>query len=95
MTARAEELVDGDTLIAAVKSVLPYAAGDDTRPTLSGVTLMLGSPTSVAAGDGFRMAYQAMGILFPLEEKIIVPARSVAILEHVFCEDPADSARYQ
>ena len=88
MTARAEELVDGDTLIAAVKSVLPYTAGDDTRPTLSGVTLMLGSPTSVAAGDGFRMAYQAMGILFPLEEKVIVPARSVAILEHVFMKTP-------
>ena len=88
MTARAEGQIDGDTLIAAMLAALPYTAADNTRPVLSGVTLVLGNPIEVAAGDGFRMSHHVLGLSFPLEEKIIVPAHGVAILEHIFVKTP-------
>jgi DNA polymerase III sliding clamp (beta) subunit (PCNA family) len=69
-------------------AALPYTAADTARPVLSGVTLVLGTPIEVAAGDGFRMSHQVLGLSFPLEEKIIVPAHGVAILEHVFAKTP-------
>ena len=88
LAARAEGLVDGDALIAAMLAALPYTAADDARPVLSGVTLVLGNPVEVAAGDGFRMSHQALGLSFPLEEKIIIPSHAVSILEHVFKKTP-------
>ena len=88
MEARAEGQVDGDILIAAMLAALPYTAADTARPVLSGVTLVLGTPIEVAAGDGFRMSHQVLGLSFPLEEKIIIPAHGVAILEHVFAKTP-------
>jgi DNA polymerase III sliding clamp (beta) subunit (PCNA family) len=69
-------------------AALPYRATDETPPVLSGITLVLGSPLEVAAGDGFRMSHQVLGLFFPLEEKIIVPAHSVAILGHIFAKTP-------
>lgn len=88
MPVRAEGLLDGDTLIAAILAALPYTATDTTRPVLSGVTLVLGNPIEVASGDGFRMSHQVFGLSFPLEEKIILPSHSVAILGHVFAKTP-------
>jgi DNA polymerase III sliding clamp (beta) subunit (PCNA family) len=88
LPVRADGLVDGDILVAAMLAALPYTATDTTRPVLSGVTLVLGTPIEVAAGDGFRMSHQVLGLSFPLEEKIIVPAHGVAILDHVFAKTP-------
>ena len=88
MAARADGLVDGDILIAAMLAALPYTAADTTRPVLSGVTLVLGTPIEVAAGDGFRMSHQVLGLSFPLEEKVIIPSHAVAILDHVFKKTP-------
>ena len=88
MPNKAEGLIDGDTLIAAMLAALPYVATDESRPVLSGVTLVLGSPIEVAAGDGFRMSHQVLGLSFPLEVKIIVPAHAVNILGHVFAKTP-------
>jgi DNA polymerase III sliding clamp (beta) subunit (PCNA family) len=88
LETRAEGLIDGDTLISAMQAALPYTATDTQRPVLSGVTLVLGSPIEVAAGDGFTMSHQVLGLTFPLEEKAIVPARSVFILGHVFDKTP-------
>jgi DNA polymerase III sliding clamp (beta) subunit (PCNA family) len=88
LETRAEGLIDGDTLVSAMQAALPYTATDTQRPVLSGVTLVLGSPIEVAAGDGFTMSHQVLGLTFPLEEKAIVPARSVFILGHVFDKTP-------
>ncbi|MBA7465710.1 hypothetical protein ES707_00880 [subsurface metagenome] len=88
MPTTAEGTIDGDTLIAAMLAALPYVAADETRPVLRGVTLILGSPIEVAAGDGFRMSHQVLGLSFPLEAKIIVPAHAVRILGHVFAKAP-------
>ena len=88
MTARADGLLDGDILMAALLAALPYTATDTARPVLNGVTLVLGTPIEVAAGDGFRMSHQVLGLSFPLEEKVIVPAHSAAIMDHVFKKTP-------
>ena len=88
LETRAEGLIDGDTLVSAMQAALPYTATDTQRPVLSGVTLVLGSPIEVAAGDGFTMSHQVLGLTFPLEEKVIVPARSVSVLGHVFDKTP-------
>ncbi|MDD5701377.1 MAG: DNA polymerase III subunit beta [Dehalococcoidales bacterium] len=85
---RGEGLLDGDVLVTAVANALPYVAEDEKRPILNGITLVLGTPVEVAAGDGFRMSHQAMGLSFPLEEKVIIPAHSVAIIEHIFKKTP-------
>ena len=57
-------------------------------PSLSGITIVLGNPIEVAAGDGFRMCHKALGLSFPLEEKVIIPRQGVAILDHVFAKTP-------
>ena len=88
LETRAEGLIDGDTLVSAMQAALPYTATDTQRPVLSGVTLVLGRPVEVAAGDGFTMSHQVLGLFFPLEEKAIVPARSVLILGYVFDRTP-------
>ena len=88
MSARADGLVDGDILIAAMLAALPYTAADTTRPVLSGVTLVLGTPIEIAAGDGFRMSHQVLGLSFPLEEKVIIPSHAVAILDQIFKKTP-------
>jgi DNA polymerase III sliding clamp (beta) subunit (PCNA family) len=69
-------------------AALLYVGADATRPVLSGITLVLGAPIEVAAGDGFRMSHQVLGLSFPLEEKVIIPARGVSIIEHVFTKTP-------
>ena len=88
LNARAEALIDGDILIPTMVAALPYTAEDDTRPVLSGITVVLGSPIEVAAGDGFRMCHKTLGLSFPLEEKIIIPRQGAAILDHVFAKTP-------
>ena len=88
LTARAEGLIDGDILIPTMLAALPYTAEDNTRPVLSGITVVLGSPIEIAAGDGFRMCHKALGLSFPLEEKIIIPRQGVAMLDHVFAKTP-------
>jgi len=88
MPTRADDMIDGDTLIPAMLDALPYAATEEDRPVLNGVTLVLGNPLEIDAGDGFRMSHQVLGLSFPIEEKIIVPAHAVTILGHVFAKTP-------
>jgi DNA polymerase III sliding clamp (beta) subunit (PCNA family) len=88
LSSRAEALIDGDVLIPTMLAALPYTAEDDTRPVLSGITVVLGNPIEIAAGDGFRMCHKALGLSFPLEEKIIIPRQGAAILDHVFAKTP-------
>lgn len=88
LPTRAEGDINGDVLIPTMLAALPYVADDEKRPVLSGVTLVLGNPIEVGAGDGFRMSHQVLGISFPIEDKAIVPAHSVKILGHVFDKTP-------
>ena len=88
METKAEGLIDGDTLVQAMESALPYVATEGGRPVLCGVTLVLGNPIEVAAGDGFTMSHQVLPLSFPLEQKVIVPAHCVYIMGYVFAKTP-------
>ncbi len=83
-----EESLNTDILIPALVSVLPYAATGSDRPVLSGVTLILGDPIEVAAGDGFRMADQVLPLSFPKNLITILPSSSVAVLKHLWEKTP-------
>ena len=75
-------------LIPTMASVVGYAATEESRPVLSGVTLILGEPVEVAAGDGFRMAHKVPPLKFPLEKVVIVPASSVGVLGLLWSKTP-------
>jgi len=83
-----EESLDIDVLIPALVSVLPYAATGADRPVLAGITLILGNPIEVAAGDGFRMADQVLPLSFPKNIITILPSNSVAVLKHLWEKTP-------
>ena len=84
----AEESLDIDTLIPALVSVLPYAATGTDRAVLTGITLILGNPIEVAAGDGYRMADKVLPLSFPKNVVTILPANSVAVLKHLWEKMP-------
>ncbi|GAJ01529.1 unnamed protein product, partial [marine sediment metagenome] len=84
INAVAEASLNGDILFPAMLSVLRYTARTATRPVLRGVTLVMGDPMRIAAGDGFRMAYQDMDLSFPHDNTVVVPAGSVTALYHLW-----------
>ena len=83
-----EKSLNTDVLIPALVTVLPYAATGTDRPVLNGVTLILGDPIEVAAGDGFRMADQVLPLSFPKNIITILPSNSVAVLKHLWEKTP-------
>lgn len=85
---RARGSVDGDSLVKALVSAVDYCCTDDTRPILAGIGLSLGETMEIAAGDGYRMAYQILPISFPAEDKVIIPAHSVRVLGELWKKTP-------
>ncbi len=87
-TPETEERINTDVLIPALARVLPYAATDSDRAVLAGVTLILGDPVEVAAGDGYRMADQVLPLSFPKDKIVIIPSSSVRVLKHLWEKTP-------
>lgn len=83
-----EGSINIDILIPALARVLPYAATDSQRAVLAGVTLILGDPVRVAAGDGYRMADQVLPLSFPKDNIVILPSSSVRVLKHLWEKTP-------
>ena len=84
-----EVSLDGDRLIKAMTSALPYCSKDDkARPVLAGILLSLGEKVEVVATDGFRMAYQQLPLTSPFERKVVVPGEAVKVLEHLWKQIP-------
>ncbi|MBI4294667.1 MAG: DNA polymerase III subunit beta [Chloroflexi bacterium] len=79
--------VDGDALVRALSGVLPYVAKDSSRPVLTAVCLTLGDRPEVCGADGFRLAWQPAPKL-PGEGNLLVPARAVTVLEHLWRHAP-------
>jgi len=90
LKASAEGDLDGDTLVPAMLAALPYTATETTRPVLNGISLTLGNPVEVDAADGFRLAHQVLGLSFPVEEKVVIPAKAVSIIGHIFAKTPRE-----
>ncbi len=77
----------GDMLVPNLLSMLDYCAAESSRPVLAGVSLFLGEPLEIAAGDGYRMAYKTLSLSLAQAEgikNVVIPSRAVAILGHVW-----------
>lgn len=86
--AKVEGELDGDSLLAALKSVVGYCSTDSAKPVLGGVTLSLGESLIVAGADGFQLAYKTLPMSFPAEEQVIIPARAVRVLGDLWDKTP-------
>ena len=86
---QAEGDLNGDLLLEALLSALPYCATESTRPVLSGVTVYLGNVLQIAGADGFRLSYQSLKQSYPVQQTIILPANTVKVLEHLWHKSPA------
>lgn len=84
----AEETLNGDILIPGLEALVSYAATEESRPVLAGITLILGDPIKVAAGDGYRMADKELPLTFPMEFTTILPLSSVSVLQHLWKKVP-------
>ena len=80
--------VDGDSLLATLRSVVDYCSTDSTKPVLNGVNLSLGESLIAAGADGFQLAYKTQPISFPTEEQVIIPSRAVRILGDLWDKVP-------
>ncbi len=87
-----EKDVDGAILVKALSSMAVYAATEESRPVLHGVSLYLGEKSEAAAGDGFRMVFDTLPISYPAEHTIVVPLESVPIIAHVWDKTPPVAA---
>ena len=80
--------VDGDSMLAALKSVVGYCSTDAAKPVLNGVNLSLGESLIAAGADGFQLAYKTQPVSFPAEEQVIIPSRAVRILGDLWDKVP-------
>jgi DNA polymerase III sliding clamp (beta) subunit (PCNA family) len=81
----------GDMLVPSLLSMLDYCATDSSRPVLAGVSLFLGEPLEIAAGDGYRMAYKTLSLPLAATEGIktvVIPSKAVVTLGHVWSKAP-------
>ncbi len=81
--------VDGDALVRALTTVLPYAAGkDDTRPVLQAVCVTPGETPEVATADGFRLAWEPLLVKLPGDRNLLIPAGAVRALANLWRHAP-------
>jgi DNA polymerase-3 subunit beta len=81
----------GDILVPNLLSMLDYCATESSRPVLAGVSLFLGEPLEIAAGDGYRMAYKTLALsLAPAGgiKTVVIPSRAVSVMGHVWSKAP-------
>ncbi len=87
--------LDAATLHDSIAQVVFAAAGDDSRPVLTGVLVTFsGDTVTMVAADGFRMAVKtaALGSSVEQEASIIVPARALREVGRIIAgsEDPVE-----
>ena len=87
-------MINGDRLIEALVAAVKYCSTEVTKPVLSGVTLYLGNVLQVAASDGFRLSFQSVNLSYqhPTAKTIVIPSRTIAILEDLWKKEPAQAA---
>ena len=76
--------VDGDQLLQNLDELLAYTSTDSERPALTGICFTLGEELSLAAADGFRLAWRTLSLRLPAEEgqapQVIIPSRTLRVL---------------
>jgi len=92
LVVKTEGSMDGNVLMAALTSSAKYCATEQDRPVLNGVAIFPGEKLDIAAGDGFRMAYQTIPATFPIEQPLIIPSGAVTILNSLWQHTKPDVA---
>jgi len=92
LVVKTEGTMDGNVLVTALASAANYCSNDTSRPVLNGVAIFPGENLDIAAGDGFRMAYQTIPATFPIEEPLIIPSGAVEILRSLWQHTKPDVA---
>lgn len=88
---KVEHTVDGDALVRALLSVVDYCSTKESRPVLTGVTLILSENVQVAGADGYRLALKTLPMALPAAEglrEVIIPAKAVRVLGHLWKKTP-------
>lgn len=86
-TPEHEAAVDGDALVRALSAVLPYVAGEISRPVLAAVCLTLGDNPEAVAADGFRLVWRQAPKL-PGDGNLLLPSNAVAVMDHLWKHAP-------
>lgn len=83
--ATVEGSVDGDALIKALVSVVPFCSNEDSRVALTGVAMHIKEDEVVVVGaDGFRLGYLKLPIVLPAQETVIIPVPSIKTLQSLW-----------
>jgi len=80
--------VDGDALVRALTTVLPYAETDTNRPVLATVCVTPGETPEAAGADGFRLAWEPLLIKLPGDRNLLIPAGAVRALANLWRHAP-------
>ena len=92
LVVKTEGTMDGNVLVTALTSAADYCSNDTSRPVLNGVAIFPGENLDIAAGDGFRMAYQTIPGSFPIEQPLVIPSGAVEILRSLWQHTKPDVA---
>ncbi len=84
LVVKTEGSTDGNVLVTALAFAANYCANEASRPVLNGVAIFPGENLDIAAGDGFRMAYQTIPATFAIEEPLIIPSSAVWVLNSLW-----------
>ena len=84
LVVKLEGTMDGNVLVTALAAAASYCATEQDRPVLNGVSIFPGENLDIAAGDGFRMAYQTIPGSFPIKEPLIIPSSAVWVLNSLW-----------
>jgi len=80
--------VDGDALVRALTTVLPYAETDTNRPVLATVCVTPGETPEAAGADGFRLAWEPLLVKLPGDRNLLIPAGAVRALANLWRHAP-------
>ena len=84
LTVKVEDSLDGNSLMTALTSSTRYCSSEESRPVLTGVAVFPGEHLDIAAGDGFRMAYQTIPDSLAIEKPLIIPSDAIRILNYLW-----------
>jgi len=84
LVVKTEASMDGNALVATLNDAAGYCSAEESRPILTGVAIMPGENIDIAAGDGFRMAYQTIPESLPIEKPVVIPSSAVRILTYLW-----------
>jgi len=81
--------VDGDLLLKALLSVVPFCSNEDSRASLTGVSMQITEDEVIVVGaDGFKLGYRRLPIALGATQSVIIPVPCIKMLESLWKASP-------